>query len=111
MVALGDYLSVHRVAQKISIRKLASLANLSHTEIYRLENGERKHPSPNVLKSIALALHLNYNELMKVAGYLDESSTSEGHSRREINVKDLTELELEEVEKFIEYLRHKRRQV
>ncbi|MEL1135677.1 helix-turn-helix transcriptional regulator [Desulfitobacterium sp. THU1] len=110
MIALGDYLSVHRTAQKISIRKLATLANLSHTEIYRLENGERKHPSPSVLKAIALALHLNYYELMRVAGYLDENSFPEAHSPKEINVDDLTELEIEEVERFIEYLRYKRRQ-
>ncbi|ACL19201.1 Xre family transcriptional regulator [Desulfitobacterium sp. LBE] len=107
MVDLGHYIWAQRVARKISLRKLAELARLSHTEIYRLENGERKHPSPCVLKSIALALDLSYNELMKAAGYLEDSSLNEGHPQK-IDCGDLSQNEIEEVEKFIEYLRYKR---
>ena len=108
MVALGQYISAQRAARKISLRKLAELANLSHTEIYRLENGERKHPSPCVLKSIAFALNINYNELLKVAGYLDENMPIKESSRQQINCDDLSESEIKEVERFIDYLRYKR---
>jgi len=106
LVDLGQYISAQRAARKISMRKLAQLAHLSHTEIYRLENGERKHPSPCVLKSIALALNLNYNELLKLAGYIDENVSY--NSKMQIDCSDLTPEELEEVEKFIEYLRYRR---
>lgn len=108
MDGLGHFIAAHRTARKISMRKLAELAQLSHTEIYRLENGERKHPSPSVLKSIALALNLNYNELMRVAGYLEENSSPEGYSRSPIDINDLTENEIQEVQRFIDYLRYKR---
>ena len=108
LVELGQYISAQRAAKKISLRKLAVLANLSHTEIYRLENGERKHPSPCVLKSIALALNLNYNDLLKVAGYLDESMSIKEGPRQQIDCEGLSESEIREVERFIEFLRYKR---
>nr|WP_242835421.1 helix-turn-helix transcriptional regulator [Desulfitobacterium sp. PCE1] len=107
LVDIGHYISAQRIARKISMRKLAELARLSHTEIYRLENGERKHPSPCVLKAIALALDLSYNELMKVAGYLEDSSPNAEFSQH-IDCGDLSKDEIEEVERFIEYLRYKR---
>lgn len=108
---LGQYISAQRVARRISMRKLAELANLSHTEIYRLENGERKHPSPCVLRSIAFALNSNYNELMKIAGYLDDYSPTEGDAQSKIDCSDLSKNEIEEVKGFIEYLRYKRTRV
>ena len=104
---LGHYIAMQRTARKISMRKLAELAHLSHTEIYRLENGERKHPSPGVLKAIAIALHLNYNDLMKVAGYLEDNGTQEDYARRSVDVEGLTENEIQEVERYIDYLRYK----
>lgn len=108
MVDLGHYIAAQRAARKISMRKLAELAHLSHTEIYRLENGERKHPSPGVLKAIALALNLDYNELMKVAGYLEDISATEGYPKTQIDIEGLTENEIQEVKRFIDYLRYKR---
>lgn len=109
MNALGKFIAEHRIAKKLSLRKLAKIANVSHTEIYRLENGTRKHPSPLLLKSIAHALGANFDEIMKAAEYTDDYSPSPVTSVPIFGVDDLTEQEVEEVRDFIDFLRNKRR--
>lgn len=103
---LGRFIAEHRMDRNLSQRKLAEMANLSHTEICRIENGTRKQPSPLVLKSIAVALGVNFDEIMQAAGYLDGVSPSPATPA--LNTNDLTEQEVEEVRDFINFLRNKR---
>lgn len=105
---LGKFIFEHRTTKKLSTRKLAVLANISHTEIHRIENGERKNPSPLVLKCIANALELPYEDIMKVAGYIEITPPSSVLSTRLSGIDDLTDQELKEVNNFIEFLRNKR---
>ncbi len=109
MSDLGKFIFEHRTAKNLSSRKLAELANISHTEIHRLENGERKHPSPLVLKFIANALQLPYDDIMKAAGYIDGTCISPLIAAHLAIITDLTDQELEEVHNFIEFLRNKRK--
>ncbi len=109
MSDLGKFIAEHREAKKLSRRKLAELANISHTEIHRLENGERKNPSPPVLKAIANALGVTYDEIMKAAGYMDSTSPSPVIAARIPGTEDLTDDEIEEVRNFIDFLRAKRK--
>lgn len=109
MCDLGKYIAEHRIAKNLTLRKLAEIANISHTEIYRLENGSRKHPSPLLLKSIANALGTNFDEIMKAAGYMDNVSPSPTNSIPIFSANDLTEQEIEEVQDFIDFLRNKRK--
>lgn len=106
---LGKFIFEHRTAKNLSSRKLAELANISHTEIHRLENGERKHPSPLVLKCISNALELPYDDIMKAAGYMDSTSASPHIDAYLSYITDLSDQELEEVHNFIEFLRSKRK--
>ena len=46
MSEIGDYLFRIRQEQQISIRYLAKLTGVSHSEINKIENGERANPSP-----------------------------------------------------------------
>lgn len=69
---LGKFIEDRRTFKGLSIRQLAEKAGISHTEVWRLESGERKNPSPQVLKSLAPHLGITYEELMKRAGYLEE---------------------------------------
>jgi len=103
---LGRFIAEHRMARNLSLRKLAEIANLSHTEICRIENGTRKHPSPLVLKSIAAALGANFTEIMEAAGYINGSSPYSPEPT--LNTDGLTEQEVEEVRDFINFLRNKR---
>lgn len=109
MNALGNFITERRIEKKLSIRKLAELANISHTEIYRLEHGERKHPSPLILKSIAQALEVNFSEIMKAAKYIDDDFHSKIVPNILLSIYDLDDRELQEVLDFIDFLRSKRK--
>ena len=72
MSAIGKFLEHAREKQQISIRGLAKLTGISHSEINKIENGERAMPSPMHLKAIAKVLGINQIECFKKAGYIDE---------------------------------------
>lgn len=109
MSDLSTFITTHREAKKLSKRKLAELANISHTEIHRLENGERKMPSPPVLKAIANALGVTYDEIMKAAGYMDSTPPSPVIAARMPDTTDLSDEEIEEVRNYIDFLRARRK--
>ena len=72
MAELGSYVKKIRLEKGLSIRKVAESADISHTEVKRIEDGVRKQPSPQVLRSLAAALNTPYEDLMEAAGYIDE---------------------------------------
>ena len=72
MSVVGDYIYKARQEQQISIRYLAKLTGISHSEINKIENGERVNPSPLHLKAIATVLGLNQISCLRKAGYIDE---------------------------------------
>lgn len=55
MNELGTYIKEKRTEKGLSIRRLAELAAISHTEVKRIEDGLRKQTSPQVLRSKRLA--------------------------------------------------------
>lgn len=71
MSDLGKFIAEHREVKKLSRRKLAELANISHTEIHRLENGERKTPSPVIAASIPGTEDLTDDEIEEVRNFID----------------------------------------
>lgn len=109
MSTLGKYISEQRTFKNLSIRKLAKISNVSHTEISRLENGERKNPSPLVLKAISHALNINFDDLMRSAGYTDEAEKISVLTLKLSKIQYLNEKELEEVSNFIDFLISKRK--
>lgn len=72
MSVIGDYIYKVRQEQQISIRYLAKLTGVSHSEINKIENGERANPSPLHLKAIATVLGLNQIDCLRKAGYIDD---------------------------------------
>ena len=72
-ITIGKYITNLREEKQMSQRELAFKSNLSPTEISRIEAGKRQQPSPTTLKGIASALGIEYSDLMKVAGYLEET--------------------------------------
>lgn len=105
---LGSYIKEKRIEQDLSIRKLAELADISHTEIKRIEDGIRKQPSPQVIRAISAALHAPYEEMMAAAGYIDRSS-SEGTSVSGLtDTNDLTNEEIAEVNQFIAFIKSRK---
>ena len=69
MSKVGDYIKERRLAKEWSKRALAEKAGISHSEVHRIENGERQNPSIPMLIALADALGIPQDEILKLAGY------------------------------------------
>jgi len=69
----GEYLKELREEKGFSINQLAMKANVSNAHISRIERGLRPAPTPKIVRKIAKALGVNYETLLKIAGYLDSA--------------------------------------
>ena len=89
------------MALGFSKNKLATESGLSHTEINRIENGDRAQPSVANLKKIADALHIPHSTILAEAGY-----TSPGDSEsNDISIPEtFTEKQQETVARVIDGL-------
>ena len=75
-MTLGEFIKKRRSDIDMSRNQLATKAGISHTEVHRIETGERKQPSLKVLCAIADALNMPQEELLKVAGYAPSDDMS-----------------------------------
>jgi len=69
MNSLGEVVQDRRLSKGWSKRALAGKAGISHSEVHRIENGERENPSVPVLNALADALGIPKDDLLRVAGY------------------------------------------
>ena len=112
MNELGTYIKEKRTEKGLSIRRLAELANISHTEVKRIEDGLRKQTSPQVLRSIASALGAPYEELMSAAGYIDEPTAESYGGTVAVGIRgtdDLSQEEIDQVNQYIALLKSQRK--
>lgn len=100
MSEIGNFLFDTRQKQQISIRYLAKLTGISHSEINKIENGERANPSPLHLKEIAKVLDINQILCMKIAGYIDRDVFEN------IFAKELQSLSDDEAKQVINYAKY-----
>ncbi len=107
MECLSEFIKKKRNEQGLSKRKLAEAAGISHTEIYRLENGERKSPSPMVLVSIAKVLSINPVEILVAAKYLDDNCIDKDSLCLIDLYKCLSTEEKQDVLRYIDFIKSK----
>ncbi|AMA72896.1 hypothetical protein ACH33_08520 [Aneurinibacillus sp. XH2] len=87
MGTLGDYLK--KLRGKESLRDASKRIGISHTYLDTIEKGFDKRsgkpvkPTPETLKLIAEAYNTSYEELMILAGYLEEKE-----EKKELSDKD-----------------------
>lgn len=72
IIKTGEYIRAKREEKNLSLRGLAAKANISYSELSRIENG-KAFPSPFTLRKIAPYLSVSYDELMLSAGYSFEA--------------------------------------
>lgn len=111
-LSLGEYLKALRQKKDLSLRSVSDLSGVSHTEIKRIEDGLRKQPSPQVLRSLAKALDATYEELMELAGYIDDDVDEDQAGVAPAGItgaEDLSPEELEQVNKFIAFIKTQRK--
>lgn len=65
---VGELITEAREKSGLSKNQLAEMANISHTEISRIESGEREVPNPRTLRKISKYIGVNYNDLMYASG-------------------------------------------
>lgn len=64
---VGQMIAEAREKAGLSKNQLGELAGVSHTEISRIESGEREIPNPKTLRKISKHIGVNYNDLMYAA--------------------------------------------
>lgn len=101
MQTIGLYIKNLRENQGLSIRKLACIAKVAHTELNKIENGTRKKPSPINLKKLADALNVSQTELFRVAGYIDEPLSPNCIFK---NCENLSKTDIEYIQRFIDFI-------
>jgi len=69
MNSIGDFIKDRRLSKGWSKRALAEKAGISHSEVHRIENGERVNPSVPVLNALGEALGVPKDDLLRLAGY------------------------------------------
>lgn len=107
---LATFLKTTREKRGFSVRQLAEKATVSHTEIFRIEKGERTNPSITMLKALADALNTPVSAFLQACG-IEESpklQTATYKAAGIVDESDLSPEELDEVKKYIEYLKSKR---
>lgn len=77
---IGEYVKSLRKEKGLSQRSLGELANVSNTEISRIESGERQKPAPDILKALAPYLGVEYLDLMEKANYITEAIDHEKYT-------------------------------
>lgn len=106
-----NFLREWRLVRGLSVRKLASMSDVSGTYISDLESGKITDPSPRKLWRIAEALRVPYYDLMRAAGYIIPDPDSAAADPRGalaalLNLEhDLTEDERTALLDFFEYIR------
>lgn len=76
----GEYLKELRKNKGITQKELADMSGFSNGEISKVESGDRKKPSPALLKAIAPHLGIPYEVLMNKAGYLEKVVDHSGYT-------------------------------
>lgn len=75
MSVIGDFIKERRLSKQWSKRTLAEKAGVSHSEVHRIENGERENPSIKMLLAISEALAVPKEEMLRIAGYADDEGS------------------------------------
>src|SRR5690349_12921780 len=73
---LGAYINSVRRGLDMSLRDVEEATNkeVSNAYLSQLENGKISKPSPHILYSLASVLKVEYEELMRRAGYIAPST-------------------------------------
>jgi transcriptional regulator with XRE-family HTH domain len=90
----NEYLKKLRKENNLSIRQLALYSEVSSAYLSQIETGSRGIPSPEVLKKLCKPLKVSYEELMQVAGYIEEEVQSKISKHDEIfdSLAEITKL-------------------
>lgn len=106
---LGTLLSHARRLTGKPLHAVAAAAQISTAYLAKLEKGQIRSPSPNVLFALAGALNLEYLDLMRATGYVVPGAPEHaGDAVSALRSAGLTPAELDAVVRYAEFLRSQR---
>ncbi|GLY10372.1 helix-turn-helix domain-containing protein [Pseudobacillus badius] len=73
MSDFGTYIKKIRDSKGLTLNQVALYSDISAAQLSRIETGKRGVPKPTTIKKISEALKVDYDELMKIAGYIEEN--------------------------------------
>ncbi len=71
---LGDYLKKVRKAKKFTLRQVQDETGIANAHLSQLENGKIGKPSQSLLQTLAEYYSIDFNVLLKKAGYVNDST-------------------------------------
>jgi transcriptional regulator with XRE-family HTH domain len=84
---LGDFIKSQREIARMSVRRLAELADVSNPYLSQIERGLRR-PSADILQQLAKALKISVEALYVRAGLLGDVTDDDAPSVREAIGRD-----------------------
>ncbi len=76
MEDFGQYLKTLRQEHNLSLRDVGVKASISSSYLAQIEQGRRRPPGPDILKRLAPVYDVPVRDLLKAAGYLEDTETS-----------------------------------
>ena len=106
---LAKYLKNIRETLGYSIYDVNKLCEISPSYLSLMENGKRR-PSPIILKKLSSIYHIDYNDLLSKAGFIElvENKKEDNFRYASDNGLDTTGLTPEEIEELKEFIRFKK---
>ncbi|WP_445487314.1 helix-turn-helix domain-containing protein [Niallia sp. 03133] len=99
MSEFGTFIKKIRESKSLTLNQVALYSEISAAQLSRIETGKRGIPKPQTIKKISDALKYDYDELMRIAGYIKSEETAN------VAGQDIT-LTTEEYEIFKELRKH-----
>ncbi len=103
----GEHLKSIRLNKGLTINQLSLYSGISSSQLSRIETGKRGIPKPSTIEKLANALKVDYNELMKIAEYLETQVVvdSIGNEEKSTFSSQLTEKDERDIAKRVDELR------
>lgn len=76
MENFGQFLKALRRDHNLSLREVGAKARISSSYLAQIEQGRRRPPGPDILKRLAPVYDVPVRDLLKAAGYLEDTETS-----------------------------------
>ena len=110
MSEIGQLIKAKRLERGLSIRRLANICGISHSEVNKIEDGRRINSSALHLKAIAKALDIDQILIMTTAGYIDPVQSKKQLYTPLSDFEELNSAELKTVQLFIDFIRSQHKQ-
>jgi transcriptional regulator with XRE-family HTH domain len=107
--AFGQFLRSAREATGLSLREVERESGVSNAYLSQLESGRIKEPSPNLLFRLSEFYQVDYDVVMRLAGYPSAKSKEDGQTEAFGRLGPVTPAEVDQLSEYLAFLRRRRR--